>query len=1049
MKRSLLAIAAASALALVLAGGTFFALKFTASGATHGVPWNMVTIPGTGNPDSHVAGWTYVATCNGTTVPCPAPLTLGKASVFDTDSDTVVDELPGITPWDYPAMNPPGFVAISYFSELNCLPASAAAVIVEDPLNPLAANDLRVKNGSAPPEKVCLETNCTDGPAAVDTAENIALGQCNDGLDNDTDTVVDDGCVIPPWDRCDNDADTYINDGCAAVDTAESGAMCSQLSNGDDDSDTVVNDGCPAKGPGKSGILITPGNTPYTLGVGPILSAGIVVVAGEYQCGDNKDSDGDTLINDGCKTVGTAETVCNETEAACADVDGERPWDACDNDNDGGINDGCVKSGTEEAVVIPDPLNYQYLACGNADGTTPVTGWNNKLDANFKLIGPNAQIDADAWNGAGPCKIMDASSTVYIGDTNDVAVCLGDFPAPTTGPSNGVSKFQFDLTYHPAMNECPESNCDFPNNKCLDDNPDANEGSTLGQGSPTVPDLGGGWDCSVIGKAQPLCGGTPERETDCENATDDDGDTVVNDGCPALGAAETGTQCADAVDANEDGGPDAVNDGCPVAAVTVATASETACTGAVDDDYDGFINDGCPTVGTNPETGAYCADAVDAYEDGAPDAVNDGCPAVAKAFIACASTTGPFPLTGIGIDFPIFTVSLKALAVGVDNLTLQNSATYDKGGIALGSCNPVLFQEPALTCVGALISKEEPPPATPTPTNTPLPPTATPTPTKTPSALGEGVFMWKDANVLTDPAEDPANVETVNNLWLMDPALGCPDAASGKGCLLVNKWVFQACDGISPNTGDIEGVGAWEEQIKYDHKIVRLTPVPNNTWLSNNGARWVSCSMTILTENWILTGCVTADFDSADPKKGPGTVCDGSANGLIETIKVVPMTDDLMYRQGFRPGKDNGVVTDLVDENCELSNTLGEKLPAELPGGLTTECGDVHITVRMLEGDIDLDCNVDVVDEQGIAFRYGTFFGLTLYDEWYDLAPECQDYACDKNADTIYDDTCRVCYGVPDFDIDIKDLQFVFGRDGSTCVDPIPDDQGPVDPAQP
>jgi hypothetical protein len=26
-----------------------------------------------------------------------------------------------------------------------------------------------------------------------------------------------------------------------------------------------------------------------------------------------------------------------------------------------------------------------------------------------------------------------------------------------------------------------------------------------------------------------------------------------------------------------------------------------------------------------------------------------------------------------------------------------------------------------------------------------------------------------------------------------------------------------------------------------------------------------------------------------------------------------------------------------------------------------------------------------------------------------------------------------------DFDIDIKDLQFVFGRNGSNCIDPIPD----------
>jgi hypothetical protein len=75
----------------------------------------------------------------------------------------------------------------------------------------------------------------------------------------------------------------------------------------------------------------------------------------------------------------------------------------------------------------------------------------------------------------------------------------------------------------------------------------------------------------------------------------------------------------------------------------------------------------------------------------------------------------------------------------------------------------------------------------------------------------------------------------------------------------------------------------------------------------------------------------------------------------------------------------------------------------------------------MLEGDVNLDCNVDVLDEQGIAFRYGSSFGLVLYDKFFDLEPNAADS-----------------------DIDIKDLQFVFGRDGSTCQDPMPD-QPPVE----
>jgi len=279
----------------------------------------------------------------------------------------------------------------------------------------------------------------------------------------------------------------------------------------------------------------------------------------------------------------------------------------------------------------------------------------------------------------------------------------------------------------------------------------------------------------------------------------------------------------------------------------------------------------------------------------------------------------------------------------------------------------------------------------------------------------------------------------------------------------------------SPNDVDTiaEGVGAWEEQIKYDHKIVRLNAVPDNTWLQSGG-RIAICTMTILTENWTLTGCVTKD--AVNPQTGAplGKLGPTAVNGLIETITVNPMTEDLIYRQGFRPAKDNGVVTDIVDENCEVADTLGEPIPGSDPGGLAKKCGDVHITVRMLEGDLNLDCAVTVLDDQMIAFRYGTVFGMQLYDEWYDLAPECITYAldggCGPKAGTpdgdltdppIWDtsvppkllfvgDVCTQCTtGVPDFDIDIKDLQFVFGRNYSTCQVPIPDGQVPVAPPQP
>ena len=80
------------------------------------------------------------------------------------------------------------------------------------------------------------------------------------------------------------------------------------------------------------------------------------------------------------------------------------------------------------------------------------------------------------------------------------------------------------------------------------------------------------------------------------------------------------------------------------------------------------------------------------------------------------------------------------------------------------------------------------------------------------------------------------------------------------------------------------------------------------------------------------------------------------------------------------------------------------------------------MTIRYLEGDIHADCIVDVLDQQQIAFRWGSHLGNLLYNSRYDLEPSAP-----KKGDG---------------DIDAKDLQFVYGRHGSTCANPHP----PQDP---
>jgi hypothetical protein len=241
------------------------------------------------------------------------------------------------------------------------------------------------------------------------------------------------------------------------------------------------------------------------------------------------------------------------------------------------------------------------------------------------------------------------------------------------------------------------------------------------------------------------------------------------------------------------------------------------------------------------------------------------------------------------------------------------------------------------------------------------------------------------------------------------------------------------------NTGEkSEGLGAIEFQLKFDDKIFQSptadclgdtsnTDIGADTVLDDTN-RVVQTTVSIITENWIMIGCVTKNPGGQNPTitNGP-SVKDSPAIAVRVNLVVQP---DLFSR--MRPAKDNGVSTNLLDENCEAADTLGQPYNqgiglhgenASPSGGLTQFCTDASATVRMLEGDINNDCVVDVADDQSEAFRYGQFFGQLNYNRFYDLEPNIS----------------------PDFDIDIKDLQTVFGRNGSTCIKPIPD-QPPLNP---
>ncbi len=370
-----------------------------------------------------------------------------------------------------------------------------------------------------------------------------------------------------------------------------------------------------------------------------------------------------------------------------------------------------------------------------------------------------------------------------------------------------------------------------------------------------------------------------------------------------------------------------------------------------------------------------------------------------RSMAGCVKLGGTTTCTG-----PVNTVTMHCVSNGWSALHLVaqgEDTTYSKTLALGGVVIPTDLVDASITCQGT-------PTPTPMPTNT-LMPTSTATPTATPTPP-PAIRMQKDVT------EDPNEIVNDANLWLCETG-DCD--GPGEGELVIYERVFNVAN-------DPDGAGAYEFQLKFDHKLFDIT-IDNASWLSNGGTRSVQCDMTVITENWILFGCVST-----------GPVPGNTTDGILAYITVQP-EPDLVNR--IRPSNDNGVFDELLDENCEITDPLGHPLevegwccdgidndgdtvidefgeglaPGVLPGGMIEECSDFGVTIRILEGDLNLDCAVDVLDQQGSAFRYGATFGTTLYDDWYDLEP-----------------------WVPDFDIDIKDLQKVFGRDGSTCQNPIP-----------
>jgi hypothetical protein len=151
---------------------------------------------------------------------------------------------------------------------------------------------------------------------------------------------------------------------------------------------------------------------------------------------------------------------------------------------------------------------------------------------------------------------------------------------------------------------------------------DNNTDDDLADGGENHAANGGiGWvndGCAVVQ-------GVGESGGDCANATDDDFDFRVNDGCPAVGAAEV-QQCNEAegfaLDDDSDG---TINDGCFLDFLLVQAAGDLFLNG---DDNCPILFNPLQTQGENSQTWAFATDVNgDTTPDGGPrnDAMGDEC----------------------------------------------------------------------------------------------------------------------------------------------------------------------------------------------------------------------------------------------------------------------------------------------------------------------------------------------------------------------------------------------------------------------------------------
>jgi len=182
-------------------------------------------------------------------------------------------------------------------------------------------------------------------------------------------------------------------------------------------------------------------------------------------------------------------------------------------------------------------------------------------------------------------------------------------------------------------------------------------------------------------------------------------------------------------------------------------------------------------------------------------------------------------------------------------------------------------------------------------------------------------------------------------------------------------------------------VGGFEFTVYYDRNFVSAS-ASEGPFLASTG-RQTQCRQD-QTESSLRIACT-----STGSQPGP------TGPGVLAYLTLTPTVT-------IRPTLGNGILTNVTQSGAELSDVLGNPILIDQVSGST-------ILVRALEGDVNKDCQVNVIDEQAESGRYGSSLGQWPYNISFDLEPATGDY-----------------------DIGIRDVQFVFGRYQRTCAGSVP-----------